>query len=139
MKKRAKLRESAVWPVGAGCNFWAARHSNHSNSVHGKTLKRLQQKFTTDKLPCPVYVLQGDTSGCSPGFVDIKIKVVFLYRLCTGQMGWMAHRKWKEAKQLPSTAGPGNMLGCSLISFHFLWAIHPIRPVGIPLNQDPIV
>ena len=44
-------------------------------------------------------------------------------------MEWMAHRKWKEAKQLPRTAGPGNMLGCSLISFHFLWAIHPIRPV----------
>ena len=41
----------------------------------------------------------------------------------------MAQRKWKEAKQLPGTAGPGNMLGCSLISFHFLWAIHPIRPV----------
>ena len=45
---------------------------------------------------------------------------------CTGRM---AHRKWKEAKQLPGTAGPGNMLGCCLISFHFLWAIHPIHPV----------
>ena len=41
----------------------------------------------------------------------------------------MAHRKWKEAKQLPGTAGPGNMLGCYLIYFHFLWATHPIRPV----------
>ena len=41
----------------------------------------------------------------------------------------MAHRKWKEAKQLPGTAGPGNILGCCLISSHFLWAIHPIRPV----------
>ena len=47
----------------------------------------------------------------------------------TERMGWMAHRKWKEAKQLPGTAGPGNMLGCCLIYFHFLWAIHPIRPV----------
>ena len=47
----------------------------------------------------------------------------------TGRMGWMAHQKWKEAKQLPGTAGPGKMLGCCLISFHFLWAIHPIRPV----------
>ena len=44
-------------------------------------------------------------------------------------MGWMAHRKWKEAKQLPGTARPGNMLGCCLISSHFLWAIHPIRPI----------
>ena len=47
----------------------------------------------------------------------------------TGRMGWMAHRKWEEAKQLPGTAGPGNMLGCCLIYFHFLGAIHPIRPV----------
>ena len=50
-------------------------------------------------------------------------------RTCTGRMGWMAHWKWKELKMQPGTAGPGNMLGCSLISFHFLWAIHPIRPV----------
>ena len=47
----------------------------------------------------------------------------------TGQMGWMAHRKWKETKQLPGTDGAGNMIGCCLIYFHFLWAIHPIRPV----------
>ena len=47
----------------------------------------------------------------------------------TGRMGWMAHMKWKEALQLPGTAGPGNMLGCCSISFHFLWAIHPIIPV----------
>ena len=50
-------------------------------------------------------------------------------KLSTGRMGWMAQRKWKEIKQEPGTAGPGNMLGCSLLSFHFLWAIHPIRPV----------
>ena len=47
----------------------------------------------------------------------------------TGRMGLMAHRKWKEIKQQPGTAGSGNMLGCCLLSFHFLWAIHPIRPV----------
>ena len=52
---------------------------------------------------------------------------------CTGRMGWMAYRKWKECKQQPGTAGPGNMLGCCLIYFHFLWAIHPIRPVQIGL------
>ena len=44
-------------------------------------------------------------------------------------MGWMAHRKWKENKQQPGTAGSGNMIGCTLVSFCFLWAIHPIRPV----------
>ena len=38
-------------------------------------------------------------------------------------------RKWKESKQHPSMLpGPG-VPGCCLISFHFLWAIHPIRPV----------
>ena len=35
----------------------------------------------------------------------------------------MAQRKWKDTKQQPGTAGPGNMLGCCLISFHFMWAI----------------
>ena len=30
-------------------------------------------------------------------------------------MGWMAHRKWKENKQQPGRAGPGNMLGCCLL------------------------
>ena len=41
----------------------------------------------------------------------------------------MDYRKWKETKQQPGTAGPGNMLSCSLVSFHFLWAIlwpHPV-------------
>ena len=35
----------------------------------------------------------------------------------------MAHRKWIETEQQPGTAEPGNMLGCCLNSFHFLWAI----------------
>ena len=35
----------------------------------------------------------------------------------------MAHRIRKETKQQPGTAGTGNMLGCCLVSFHFLWAI----------------
>ena len=33
------------------------------------------------------------------------------------------HRIWKETKQQPGTAEPGNMLGCCLISLHFLWGI----------------
>ena len=39
----------------------------------------------------------------------------------------MAHRKWKEIKQQlkPGAAVPGSCLA----SFHFRWAIHPIRPV----------
>ena len=42
---------------------------------------------------------------------------------------WMAHRKQKETKQQPSTAGPGNILGCCLVSLRFLCNIHSIHPV----------
>ena len=57
----------------------------------------------------------------------------------------MAHRKLKETKQQPGTAGPANMLGCCLVSFHFRCDIHPICPVddiftlnSIPMNKaDP--
>ena len=41
---------------------------------------------------------------------------------CTACGHRMAYRKWKEIKVQPCTAGPGNMLGCSLVSYHFLWA-----------------
>ena len=61
--------------------------------------------------------------------------------------GWMAHRKWKESKQQPSMCSKHTLMTdekfyspldlppdfpvpcCCLVSFHFLWAIHPIRPV----------
>ena len=36
---------------------------------------------------------------------------------------------WKEIKQQPCMLPGPAVPGCSLISFHFLWAIHPIRPV----------
>ena len=35
----------------------------------------------------------------------------------------MAHRKWKETKQQPSLMPGPAVPGCSLVSFHFLWAI----------------
>ena len=35
----------------------------------------------------------------------------------------MAHRKWKENKLQPGTAGPGNMPGCSLVE------------IVLPINQ----
>ena len=38
--------------------------------------------------------------------------------------------KWKETKQHPGTAGPGNMLGSCLVSFHFLWAILCLQAKG---------
>ena len=46
--------------------------------------------------------------------------------------GW-PKGKWKEIKQQPRTAGPGNMLGSCLISFHFLWAILSTSTVILPL------
>ena len=46
----------------------------------------------------------------------------------------------KETKLQPGTAGPGNRLGCCLISFHFLWAILCPQAVDrntiIYLNDD---
>ena len=56
----------------------------------------------------------------------------------TVRVDCLPHRKWREIQQQPGTARPGNMLGCCLISFHFLWAIHSIRPVllnaGLPVS-----
>ena len=49
-------------------------------------------------------------------------------------MGWMAHRKWKEIKQQPSMLPGPAVPGCCLFSFHFLWAIHPIRHVQALLD-----
>ena len=43
----------------------------------------------------------------------------------------MAHRIWKETKQEPGTAGPGNMLGCCLNYFNFLCAILSTSTVQI--------
>ena len=43
-----------------------------------------------------------------------------------GWLGCCICSGWKEIKQEPGTAGPGNMLGCCLLSFHFLWAIRPV-------------
>ena len=41
----------------------------------------------------------------------------------------LPHRKWRETKQEPGTAGLGNMLGCCLISLHFLWGKLSTRTV----------
>ena len=42
---------------------------------------------------------------------------------CTACGHRMAHRKWKESKQQPSMLPSPAVPGCSLVSFHFLWAI----------------
>ena len=50
----------------------------------------------------------------------IRLRLNFDSLTCTVLVLRMAHRIWKETEQQPGTAGPGNMLGCCLISFHFL-------------------
>ena len=65
-----------------------------------------------------------------------QTKGMRLNELCTGWMGWMAHRKWKESKQQPSMLPDPAVPGCFLISFHFLWAIHPIRPVLVTTTYN---
>ena len=66
--------------------------------------------------------------SCSINFPPFLLSYLGV-QLSTGRMGWMAHRKLKEIKQQPGKAGPGNMLGCSLVAFHFRCDIHPICPV----------
>ena len=48
---------------------------------------------------------------------------------CTVRVDSLPHRKWKEIQQQPGTGGPGNMLGCCLISFHFRWGKLSTRTV----------
>ena len=47
----------------------------------------------------------------------------------TVRINSLPHRKWKETKQQPGTAGPGNMLGCCLVSINFLWGKLSMRTV----------
>ena len=43
----------------------------------------------------------------------------------------MAHRQWKETKLQPSLLSGPAVPGCSLLSFHFLWAIMYVRRLYI--------
>ena len=47
----------------------------------------------------------------------------------------ITHRKWKETKLHPGTAGPGNRLGFCIVSFHFLWAILCPQAVQRGINK----
>ena len=49
-------------------------------------------------------------------------------------MEWMSHRKWRDTKQQPGTGGPGNILGCCLVSLRFLCDLHTIHNVEIALT-----
>ena len=65
-----------------------------------------------------------------------RLKTYLTYS--TGRMGWMAHRKWEEIKQQPSMLPGPAVPGSCFASFHFRWAIHPIRPVVFEVSQDTI-
>ena len=62
--------------------------------------------------------------------MNIWVRSSSLY-VCTVRIDSLPHRKWKENKQQPGTAGPGNMFGCSLVSFHFLWGKLSTRTVQV--------
>ena len=57
----------------------------------------------------------------TPG--NFQLPPTNFYRMTTVLVLRMAHRKWIETEQQTGTAEPGNMLGCCLNYFHFLWAI----------------
>ena len=46
----------------------------------------------------------------------------------------MAHRKWNKIKQQPSLLPGPAVPGCSLVSFHFLWAI--LCPQAVQMNYN---
>ena len=49
-------------------------------------------------------------------------------QICTEWMEWMSHRERKlSSSRQPGTAGPGNILGCCLVSLCLLCDIHSIH------------
>ena len=72
---------------------------------------------------------------CTVGAVYICPPACRACQICSTACGHrIANRKWKETKLQPGTAGPGNMLGCCSVSFHFLWAI--LCPQGCTKYHD---
>ena len=72
-----------------------------------------------------IATIQGDYAGLGPKLVQPEVDVPHI----TVRVDSLPHRKWREIQQQPGTAGPGNMLGCCLIYFHFLWGKLSTRTV----------
>ena len=125
-----RTRPSRSLPGGAGNDEWkgncekagGAQYAANTGPLYILEAKSLLGHENTE---------YSSRQVSTPPFLFLKDLVDLTSYVCTGWMGWMTHRKWKESEQQPGTAGPGNMFGCCLMSFHFLWAIHPIRPVVI--------
>ena len=70
------------------------------------------------------------------GVAKKQTKGTRLREFSTGWMEWMSHWKRKETRKHPGTVGPGNILGCCLVSLRFLCDIHSIHCVqGRPRPQ----
>ena len=68
----------------------------------------------------PVYQHLGSVTGIMNALMEVMKAQTFVVST-TVRVDSLPHRKWKAIKQQPGTAGPGNMLGCCLIYFHFRW------------------
>ena len=70
-------------------------------------------------------VLCGDTRTRTPSLKApwLTSLYFFLTRPTTVLVLRMAHRKWKETKQLPSMLPGPAVPGCCLVCFHIMWAI----------------
>ena len=97
------------------CKSRRRAHIAHRSLARSlQTLKRpLHMRTATSRWAAVVRDLGRRQSSLSS---SAKCRVV----TCTACGHRMAHRKWRETKQEPGTAGPGNMLGCCLVSLHFL-------------------
>ena len=105
------------------------------DNEYGKTNIRMLH-LQRDGLKDTIRDLEVDTSLTLDS--NIEYTQVFLYT-CTGCGRRMTHMKWKETKQQPSTARPGNMLGCCLDYFHFMRAIlWPHKVHLVPTKIHPI-
>ena len=73
-----------------------------------------------------VMVMQPLTLCTGPKLLLLCFGELRLISFCLICTEWMSHRKQKDTKQQPGTAGPGNILGCCLVSLCFLCDIHSI-------------
>ena len=83
-------------------------------------------KLQYDEVNCDVNAIKARFHGWAYSAHTSKHNMHQMHTACGHRM---AHRKWKETKQLPSMLPGPAVPGCCSLYFHFLWAIHPIRPV----------
>ena len=102
----------------------------HSTNLH--TLLSFYQRRSYDG-QWPMVKVSQRLSKCSCPDIFKMLCFFDAFTVCGHRM---AHRKWKDTKLQPGTAGPGNMLVCCLVSFHFLWAI--LCPQAVPLILNTV-